>query len=350
MVSKTVACPQCKTHVKVTGEPGQSIILICPHCHLKGSFSFPKVPESQMYSIQINGLQKIYKEVRAVDDVSFSVLKGEIFGFLGPNGAGKSTTIKAIIGLIHPTTGSIAINGFDLLSNPVQAKEKIGYLPERVSFFDNLTALQTLHFFCELRNIDPSIAPQILKDVGLKDAMGRKVGTFSKGMTQLLGIAQTLIGEPTLYILDEPMSGLDARWVKIIRERIKTLNAKGATILFSSHNLSEVESICDRVGIINKGKLIAIDTVSNLNMHLKQKPRLEITISHLNGKIPEILRTFEGIDNINVTNDTLTMTCDKKHRSKIIFLLEQKGFPISNIKTMEPSLEDAFVKLIEGGT
>ena len=178
--------------------------------------------------------------------------------------------------------------------------------------------------------------------------MNRKVGTFSKGMTQLLGIAQTLVGNPSIYILDEPMSGLDARWVKIIRERIKLLNKQGATILFSSHILSEVETICDRVGIINKGKLIAIDTVSNLNIHLKQKPRLELTIDNLSGSVPKILQNFEGIDTIEASGNTLTVTCDKKQRSKIISILEQNKYVISDIKTLEPTLEDAFVKLIEG--
>ena len=348
MISKTVGCPQCHTHVHVEGKPGQSVIIICPNCGLKGAFTFPKEKNDHPECISIHGLKKSYKDVQAVDDVTFSVHKGEIFGFLGPNGAGKSTTIKAILGLIRPTSGDIIINGFDLKRRPIKAKENIGYLPEKISFFDNLTALQTLHFFCQLRGADPSTAPQILKDVGLENAMNRKVGTFSKGMTQLLGIAQTLVGNPSIYILDEPMSGLDARWVKIIRERIKLLNKQGATILFSSHILSEVETICDRVGIINKGKLIAIDTVSNLNIHLKQKPRLELTIDSLSGSVPKILQKFEGIDTIEASGNTLTVTCDKKQRSKIISILEQNKYVINDIKTLEPTLEDAFVKLIEG--
>ena len=154
---------------------------------------------------------------------------------------------------------------------PLKQKKDIGFLPERVSFYENLTPIQNLKFFGELNGVDNSVFLSLIKEVGLEDAKDRKVGTFSKGMVQLLGVAQVMIGNPSVYILDEPMSGLDARWVKTIREKIKMLNEKGATIIFSSHILSEVENICHRVAIINKGKLIAEDTVSNLNKYLQIK-------------------------------------------------------------------------------
>jgi ABC-2 type transport system ATP-binding protein len=209
-----------------------------------------------------------------------------------------------------------------------------------------------MHFFCELWGVDKSIAKPLIKEVGLEEAMNRRMGTFSKGMVQLTGVAQVQIGNPPVYILDEPMGGLDARWVKAIRERIISLNEKGATILFSSHILSEVENVCDRVAIINKGKLIAEDTVGNLNKYLKIKPRLEITIPDLNGKIPGIIKEIVGVETIDVKNDTLFVTCESSVRSKVITKLEEAGYKVDNIKTVEPSLEEAFVKLIstdEGG-
>jgi ABC-2 type transport system ATP-binding protein len=162
-----------------------------------------------------------------------------------------------------------------------------------------------------------------------------------------------MIGKPPVYILDEPMGGLDARWVKTIREKIKELNKEGATVLFSSHILSEVENICDRVAIINKGKLIAEDTVENLNKYLKIKPRLEISIPELNGKVPEVVKEIEGVEKVEADNDILYVICESSSRIKVIKALEEAGLKIENIKTREPSLEEAFVKLIskdEGGT
>ncbi|UCD14574.1 MAG: ABC transporter ATP-binding protein [Thermoplasmatales archaeon] len=352
MIEKTVMCPSCKNTITVQGNPGEKTYITCPNCNTKGVFTFPvakpELTSAAPSAIEVHGLTKIYDGLRATDNVSFNVRTGEIFGFLGPNGAGKTTTIKAILGLIHMNSGVIRINGFDIISNSINSRKNVGYLPERVSFYENLTPLQTLNFFCELRGADKSIAPSLIKEVGLEDAIDRKVGTFSKGMVQLLGVAQVMIGNPSVYILDEPVAGLDARWVKIIREKIKMLNEKGATIFFSSHILSEVESICDRVVIINKGKLIAEDTVDNLNKYLRIKPRLEIYIPGLNGKIPEETEAIEGVEAVDVKDDTLIITCEPTVKGDIITALQNAGFKIVNIKTIEPSLEDAFVKLIEG--
>ncbi|MCX6667915.1 MAG: ABC transporter ATP-binding protein [Euryarchaeota archaeon] len=351
MISKTAKCPSCKTHVTIQGNPGEKVLVNCPKCNLKGYFTIPGVKtEASPVSIEICSLTKIYKDVKAVENLSFNVRKGEVFGFLGPNGAGKTTTIKAMLGLIHVTSGDIKINGFDMKKNGIDVKKDIGYLPERVSFYDNLTPVQTLNFFCELKGADKSVVPSLIKEVGLEEAMNRKVGTFSKGMVQLLGVAQALIGNPSIYILDEPTAGLDARWVRIVREKIKMLNERGATIIFSSHVLSEVEALCDRVAIINKGKLIAEDTVANLNKYLHIKPRIEISIEGLDGKVPKVLENLDGVETADAKGDTLLVTCEPHVRSHVMAALEEAGFKVANIKTIEPSLEDAFVKLIEGDT
>lgn len=355
MVTKKIMCPKCQNQLVIEGESGEKIYITCEKCATKGVFTFPTdTPIAKEISgptaIEVYDLTKRFKDLTAVDNLSFKVKKGEIYGLLGPNGAGKTTTIKAMLDLIRINAGRIKINGYDIKDNGVEAKNSVGFLPERVSFYNNLTPLQTLHFFCELWGVDKSIAKPLIKEVGLEEAMNRKVGTFSKGMVQLIGVAQVQIGNPPVYILDEPMSGLDARWVKIIRERILSLNKQGATILFSSHILSEVENLCDRVAIIDKGKLIAEDTVENLNKYLKIKPRLEITIAGLMGKIPDVIKEIPGIENINAKDDTLNVICDSSVRSRVITTLEEAGYKINNIKTVEPSLEDAFVKLIEGGT
>ena len=353
MISKTVICPNCKTHVSIQGDPGERVKIFCPKCNTEGYFSIPGVKtESDSACIEIKNLTKIYKDVRAVDNISFNVRRGEIFGFLGPNGAGKTTTIKAMLGLIHVNNGEIRINGLDINKDGINIKKDIGFLPERVSFYANLTPVQTLNFFCELKGVDKSIVPSLLKDVGLEDAIGRKIGTYSKGMVQLLGVAQALIGNPSIYVLDEPMAGLDARWVKIIREKIKKLSEQGATVLFSSHILSEVENLCHRVAIIDKGKMIAEDTIANLSMYLKIKPRLSIFIKDLNGKVPDVIKNLKGIEEVEASENILFVTCESSVRSKVIVSLEKAGLKIEDIKTIEPSLEEAFVKLIskdEGG-
>ena len=182
--------------------------------------------------------------------------------------------------------------------------------------------------------------------MGLTDAIDRKVGGFSKGMLQLLGIAQTMIGKTPVYIFDEPMSGLDPRWVKVVRDMIIKLNKQGATIMFSSHNLSEVQNLCDKVVIINKGKIIAKDTVDNINKYLKIQPRIEIKIPGLKGKIPENIRKIDGIISIDADDDRIIITCEPSARINIISEIKDKGFDVKDIKTIEPSLEEAFIKLI----
>jgi ABC-type multidrug transport system ATPase subunit len=354
MITKNVKCPVCKNIITIQGNPGEKTPVLCPNCNTKGKFTFPGLgaeikKTDGSFSIEINNLTKHFKSVKAVNNVSFSVRTGEIYGLLGPNGAGKTTTIKAILGLINMNSGSIKINGFDINKQGIDARASVGFLPERVAFYNNLTPLQTMNFFCELWGVDKSVVRPLIKEVGLEEAINRKVGTFSKGMVQLLGVAQVMIGNPPVYILDEPMSGLDARWVKTIREKIKMLNEQGATILFSSHILSEVENICDRVAIINRGKLIAEDTVTNLNKYLRIKPRLEISIPGLNGKIPESIKTIKGVEATDAKGDILILTCESSAKSYIISALQKTGLKIDNIKTKEPTLEDAFVKLIEGG-
>jgi ABC-2 type transport system ATP-binding protein len=349
MQTHTIRCPHCHTTTTIQGTPGQRIIITCPTCGTTGQFTMPLTTINKgQTAISISHITKRYKDTIAVQDASFTVRQGEIFGFLGPNGAGKTTTIKAMLGLIHIDSGTITINGHTVTNDGVQAREHLRYLPERVTLFDNLTPIQTLKFFCELRGEDPTQIPGILKEVGLDQASNRKVGGFSKGMTQLLGIAQVLIGHPKICILDEPSSGLDPRWVKVIRDKIRQLNDNGATIIFSSHILSEVESLCDRVAIINKGRIIAEDTIDKIESVVQIKPRLELTIPGLNGKIPKALNRINDIIDIAARDDILTITCDVSLRGKIIATLEKEGLTISNIKTIEPSLEDAFLKLVGG--
>lgn len=302
--------------------------------------------ESNQKVIETKNLSKRFKDVQAVSKLNMTIRKGEIFGFLGPNGAGKTTTIKMIMGLTKPTSGESLINGQRVSAKSVSIRQDMGYLPERVSFYDNLTPVQTLNFFCELKGFDKKNVKPFLKEVGLEEAMHRKVGTFSKGMTQLLGVAQAMIGDPSIFILDEPMGGLDARWVKMVRDKIIELNEKGATIIFSSHILSEVQNLCHRVAIINRGELIAQDTIENLSEFLHIRPRLEIMIPGLKEQVPEGIADIPGVEGVYAKGEVLYITSDANSRAKVLALLEDKGITISNFKTVEPSLEETFVKLV----
>ena len=298
--------------------------------------------------IETRNITKRFKDVLAVNSLSMKVRKGEIYGFLGPNGAGKSTTIKMLMGLFHPTSGEAFINGKLVDGGGVDLRRDVGFLPERISFYDNLTPIQTLNFFCELRGVKKSVVPSLIKEVGLEDAANRKVGTFSKGMTQLLGVAQAMIGTPSIYILDEPTGGLDARWVKVVREKLKMLNEQGATIVFSSHILSEVQALCDRVAVIDKGKLVAEDTIESISEHLKIRPRLWIRSPNLNNQVPQWIREIKEIEDATAKDDTLLITCDPSARMKVMMAMKEKGVEIQDFKTIEPSLEEAFVRLLSG--
>ncbi len=350
METKTLRCPKCKRTSEISGAPGQRVFPTCPYCGTVGQYTFPAaVKASHDDAIVISHLTKSFKDTLAVSDVSFAVRRGEVFGFLGPNGAGKTTTIKAMLGLIAPDSGTVRINGHDVQTDGIAARTTVSFLPERVAFYENLTPVQTLRFFCGLRQQDPAQIPGLLHDVGLEKAADRKVGTFSKGMVQLLGIAQAMIGHPSIYILDEPSSGLDPRWVKVIRDKITQLNEAGATVIFSSHILSEVESLCDRVAIIDKGRLVAQDTVDNLGKVVAAQPRLEATIPGLNGKTPGALASLPGVTVVSAKGDVLTVTCDPSLRSKVVRVLEEAGYAIKDIRTIETSLEDVFMRLTGAG-
>ncbi len=295
--------------------------------------------------IETRNLTKKFRDVLAVDRLNMRVKRGEIYGFLGPNGAGKTTTMKMLLGLVHPTAGEVYIERVRMTSDQVEVKKRIGYLPENVSFYSNLTPVQTLNFFCDLKGVSRDIVPHLLREVGLEKVAERKVGTFSKGMVQLLGLAQAMIGEPTIYILDEPSSGLDPRWVKVVRERIRELNRRGATILFSSHILFEVQALCHRVGVINRGRLVAEDSIENLNRRLKIRPKLWVKVR---GEVPSWISNIEGVEGVEVEGDEVIITSEAERRLEIIEEMRGRGVKIADFKTLEPSLEEAFMRLLEG--
>jgi len=353
MSTKTIKCPQCKNKVTVQGNPGEKTNIVCPNCKAKGVFTFPLQNNvgqktNRVAAIEVNGLIKTFNGFRAVDNVSFMVSPGEIFGFLGPNGAGKTTTIKSILGLIHANSGEIIINGMSMKQQSKQAKKFVGYLPEKVAFYENLTALQNLQFYAELKNVPVEECKQLIIEFGLEDAMYKKVGTFSKGMTQRLGMARAVLGNPPILILDEPSGGLDPRGVILIRNKIIEMKKKEASIFVSSHILSEVQSICDRVGIINHGCIVAKDTVDELRKKLHLKPKLTLELQEMTKDVVQTVKNLTEIDNVQIINKIINVICDPKQRVNVILSIVKAGGNIVNLHTSEPSLEEVFMKFTEG--
>ena len=300
-----------------------------------------------MNILEIRGLTKDYGDVRAVDNLSLDIEKGEIFALLGPNGAGKTTTIKSILGVIFPTKGEIKINGFDVIKEGRKARKNIGYLPERVAFYDNLTAIQTMEFYAELRGASMKECVELLKDVGLEGEMDKKVGNYSKGMVQRLGLAQAMIGNPSLLILDEPTGGLDPRGAWQIRQKIKELNENGTTIFLSSHILGEVQEVSSNVAILNHGKLIAKDTLDNLGKKLNIQPTLVIELQRPSPSILGRVKQVKGVDDAKLSGNVVEVICNPRAKTNIISAIEEAGGKITDFRTVEPSLEQVFLRFTE---
>jgi ABC-2 type transport system ATP-binding protein len=216
-------------------------------------------------SVEVRGLTKIYGSQRAVDNISFSLAKGEIVGFLGPNGAGKSTTMKMITGYLEPDGGLIHVSGINVQKEPLETKKRIGYLPESNALYYDMYVREYLQFIAGIHHVSGARGQveHIIQTVGLTPERNKKIGQLSKGYKQRVGIAAALLHSPEVLILDEPTSGLDPNQIVEIRQVIKE-QGKDKIVLFSSHILQEVEAICDRVIIINKGKIVADDQLSNL--------------------------------------------------------------------------------------
>ena len=218
--------------------------------------------------IKVNGLTKYYGNKPAAKDITFEVQKGEVFGLLGTNGAGKSTTIKMLCGLLKPTRGLIKIGDIDLNRTPLKAKSMMGYLPENPLIYDKLTGAETLELIGKLRKLSNELIEQRVKyyaeTLGLGEQIYHEVGTYSKGMRQKLAIAMTLIHDPEMILLDEPASGLDPRYTKLLKDWIKNLSANGRTILLSTHIIEMAETLCNKIGIIDQGKLMTVGTVNEI--------------------------------------------------------------------------------------
>lgn len=308
--------------------------------------------------IEVKNVTKKYGSTIAVDDISFEVKDGEVVGFLGPNGAGKSTTMNMITGFIEPTTGQIIVNGNDISKRPRKAKKEIGYMPENVPLYYELTAKEFVSYMAELKLVKRSERKQevekVLKETGLEDVKNKLIRNLSRGYKQRVSMAGALVGNPDVIILDEPTVGLDPKQITEIRSLIKELG-KSHTVILSTHILSEVSQICERVIIINKGKIVAIDTPENLEKTTREKNGIMVTVedpkdnmSHLKDKIKEIDSVELVKDNEDGTKQYLiTTSTDMDLRKPLFEVLPKEEIVIFELRKTETTLEDAFIKLID---
>lgn len=288
---------------------------------------------------------------QAVRKVSFAVGKGEIFGLLGPNGAGKTSLLKMLLGLSLPSSGEILLDGTKVSKESLFLRQKLGYLPERVALYPNLTALETLHFFASLRGVEEKNYSEVLAKVGLSEVGNQYTREFSKGMLQRLGLAQAILGTPQLLILDEPTSGLDPEGAIRFKELIRQLNDEGITIVFSSHILTEVEDLADRIGIMVGGQLIASGVLSDLGVESGLKSKLKVQLKFITPACWQELQQA-GVSSITEEGNWLTMNCESRDKYKLLQVIESSGAEIIDFSVLEPSLEDVFLKylaLAKGG-
>ncbi|MBP1911012.1 ABC transporter ATP-binding protein [Thermococcus stetteri] len=301
-------------------------------------------------AIVVENLMKSYGDFKAVDGLTFDVKEGEVFGFLGPNGAGKTTTILSMLGIIIPDGGRIEILGMDMSREPIRIKERIGYLPENATIYGELTAWKNLEFFANFYRMSTSEKEkritELLKRVGLWDVRYRKAKTFSKGMKQRLLLAQTLINDPDLLILDEPTSGLDPEGAHLVKEVIREAKDKGKTVFFSSHILSEVEELSDRVGIIVRGRLKAVGPIGEIKRQFMELEGYEIKVE-TKEPIPEV--QHELITRVErLAPNRIIIFARSDIREWLSKYLTSRGVTILSLEVEEPSLEDVFMRTIYG--
>lgn len=301
-------------------------------------------------SIEVKSLLKQYGEQKAVNNISFRVNKGEIVGFLGPNGAGKSTTMKILTGYLTATSGEAWVCGIDVNSQPLNAKKKIGYLPELNALYYDMYVREYLGFIAEVHGLAQrkQAVEKAIETVGLKPEANKKIGQLSKGYKQRVGLAAALIHDPEVLILDEPTSGLDPNQIIEIREVIRR-QGQEKTILFSSHILQEVEAICDRVIIINKGQLVADDTLQGLK---NSQAGIEVVIVQFKETVDTDslaqLRPVENIDPVLIPSGSqfrIETTESEAIRKQLFSLAVEKGFNIVSLQSESNKLEDVFRQL-----
>ena len=313
--------------------------------------------------IEVSGLTKYYGSKKAVEDLNFTINSGEVVGFLGPNGAGKSTTMNILTGYLSATSGSAKIDGMDILDDPIEAKRHIGYMPEQPPLYLDMTVEEYLNFAAELKGVKSSSKrkhiAEICENVSITHVKGRLIKNLSKGYKQRVGLAMALIGDPDTLILDEPTVGLDPIQIIEIRNVIKELG-RHRTVVLSSHILSEVQAICERVLVINNGTIVANDTPEKLSANISGEHKLNVQVAGPQSSVMSVLRSVDGMTSVALRRDNEDGTANfviesdpsVDIRKPMFFALAKAEYPILSLQPLDMSLEDIFLRLTldESGT
>jgi ABC-2 type transport system ATP-binding protein len=304
--------------------------------------------------IQVNGLTKDYGARRAIDNLTFDAEQGEIVGFLGPNGAGKTTTMRILTSYMPPTEGSAIVAGYNVMEESMEVRKRVGYLPETVPLYNDMTALDYLKYMADLRKIPNSVerAYETLEMVNLADRATSYIGNFSKGMRQRVGLAQALIHRPEVLILDEPTIGLDPAQVVEIRKVIREIG-KDRTVLLSTHILSEAQQICDRVLIINKGKIVAEDSPANLQSRLAGAQRVVLRVRGEVDGLATKIGDIKGARDVQAKRDgsvEFEFSAGQDVRPQVAKAVIEAGFDLIEMRLIGLSLEEIFLELTRENT
>jgi len=307
--------------------------------------------------IQLKGLIKCYGPLKAVDDLNLTIKRGEIFGLLGPNGAGKTTTILMMLGLTEPSSGTAMVCGHNATTNPIAVKKKVGYMPDSVGFYDSMTALENLIYIGRLNGIPEDQVKErsleVMETVGLSASASKKTSTFSRGMKQRLGLADVLIKQPEVIILDEPTLGIDPSGVKEFLTLIRQLSRQqGLTVLLSSHHLHQVQQVCDRVGIFVEGKMLVEGDINQLSRNLFThgayvvsvtiKDRITIPWEH-QGELQQL----GEVQKISITDNVIEISCHQDITPTIVRFFVNKGLDVMGVQKKEYGLDDIYQKYFE---
>jgi len=305
--------------------------------------------------IEVQNLTKHYGDFIAVEDVTFDVKRGEIVGFLGPNAAGKTTTMRILAGFLPPTDGTALVAGYDILRNSLEARREIGYLPESVPLYTDMTVRSYLDFQARLRKMDSGLRTRrtdyVIDRLNLGDYSNTLIGKLSKGFRQRVGVAQAILHDPQVLILDEPTIGIDPVQVVETRELVKGLG-QDHTVIFSSHILSEVSAICERVVVINEGRIITEDRPENLGVRLRGTEQIQMEIRGPGRDVATRLREIDGVQKVgragldgDLSNYTLECRPGSKLQERLADLVVRQGWGLVSLQSVKMSLEDIFLKL-----
>ena len=353
-ITKNFKCPKCGKIMPSTGMPGESIIITCPSCGLQGKAILSDATSTDGFAIKISHLKKMFGDLAAVDDISLSVKKGEIFGLLGPNGAGKSTTIRMLCTLSRPTKGSATVAGYNIVKDDGKVREHIGLVSEKMIMYSQLTARENLKLFGKLYNIPNDVLDKRINDlldfVHMKKWADHRISTFSTGMKQRINVIRALVNQPEILFLDEPTLGLDPQSTSEIRELIRRINVEdGTTIILTTHMMIEADILCKRIGIIDNGKIVALDTPANLKKVVSgvDTTVFEIEISNLNSGMVSSVKSLDSIKSLVQQDQTHIKVHSNGNDAfdNIIDTLRKNNAKIRTVKNLEPTLEDVFLYL-----